>query len=400
MNNPISVKQLNLYVKSLLETDTRLNSVTVTGELSNFKNHYASGHWYFTLKDNDASVRCVMFKGYTPKVTFSPEDGNKVVVKGYVSLYERDGQYQFYASELSLFGQGDISFQVKALAEKLRKEGLFDPSSKRPVAKFPKRIAVITSSAGAAVRDICATLEKRLPSCEVILCPVTVQGEGAAESMVKTLDRVYGLQGVDTVIIGRGGGSAEDLGAFNDERLARKIYESPFPVISAVGHEIDFSICDYVADKRGATPTEAAVIATGDKGEYKAYTEGIKSRLNNALQAVLRDYEYRLLSADVKKISRNAVNLIDRKLQTIDYIHRDMLNSVSRILNRGERDFDNLLTKLDSLSPLKTLKRGYAVVSRQGGVVASADQVSPGDRIEVRLKDGKLNCEVKSNERF
>lgn len=400
MNNPISVKQLNLYVKSLLETDTRLNSITVTGELSNFKNHYASGHWYFTLKDNDASVRCVMFRGYTPKVTFSPEDGNKVVVKGYVSLYERDGQYQFYASELSLFGQGDISFQVKALAEKLRKEGLFDPSSKRPVAKFPKRIAVITSSAGAAVRDICATLEKRLPSCEVILCPVTVQGEGAAESMVKTLDRVYGLQGVDTVIIGRGGGSAEDLGAFNDERLARKIYESPFPVISAVGHEIDFSICDYVADKRAATPTEAAVIATGDKGEYKAYTEGIKSRLNNALQAVLRGYEYRLLSADVKKISRNAVNLIDRKLQTIDYIHRDMLNSVSRILNRGERDFDNLLTKLDSLSPLKTLKRGYAVVSRQGGVVASADQVSPGDRIEVRLKDGKLNCEVKSNERF
>ncbi|MBR3300530.1 MAG: exodeoxyribonuclease VII large subunit [Clostridia bacterium] len=400
LDNSITVRQLNLYVKSLLENDTRLASISVTGEISNFKNHYASGHWYFTLKDNDASVRCVMFKSYAQKVGFIPVDGNKVTVRGYISLYERDGTYQFYASSLTLFGQGDISLKVKEIAEKLKKEGLFDEASKRPVAKFPKRIAVITSATGAAVSDICTTLNKRLPSCEVVICPVTVQGEGAAESMIKTLDRVYALSDIDTIIIGRGGGSSEDLSAFNDEALARKIYESPFPVISAVGHEIDVTICDFVADKRAATPTGAAVIACEDVSEYKIYIEKLFSRLHGAVKTTQKTYEQRLRSADVSRISQNALDLIERKIQTVDYLGKDMSNKMSLIISDKEKIFGGAVSKLDSLSPLKTLKRGYGVVSLGERVISSADGVKPGDSINVRLHDGSIDSEVKANERF
>ena len=400
MDNSLTVKQLNLYVKSLLESDARLGAVSVTGEISNFKNHYASGHRYFTLKDNDASVRCVMFKSYAQGMTFVPEDGNKVTAKGYVSLYERDGQYQFYVSSISLYGEGDISLKFKEIAEKLKKEGLFDEDSKRPVSRFPKRIAVITSATGAAVKDICTTLEKRLPSCEVVLCPVTVQGEGAAQNMIKTLDRVYKLNGIDTIIIGRGGGSSEDLSAFNDEALARKIYESPFPVISAVGHEIDVTICDFVADKRAATPTGAAVIACEDASGYKDYIEKLKARIQNAASNMIKTYDYRIRSVDIERISQKALTFLDRKLQTLDYFDKDMSNCIRRILENRERRFDGAILKLDSLSPLKTLKRGYAVVSSAERVITSVDALNCGDRISVRLSDGKIDCEVKGNERF
>ena len=260
-DNVISVKQLNLYARSLLEGDIRLSNIAVAGELSNFKNHYSSGHWYFTLKDNDAAIRCVMFRGNASAVKFEPSDGLQVILRGRVSIYERDGQYQFYAEEMLPAGIGDIALKFEQTKEKLKKEGLFDPESKRPLVKFPKRIAVVTSPTGAAVRDIFNILSRRWPLAEIIMCPVSVQGELAVPEMLKTLDRVYEVEGVDALIIGRGGGSAEDLWAFNDEALARKIYESPFPVISAVGHGTDFTICDFVADLRAPTPSAAAELA-------------------------------------------------------------------------------------------------------------------------------------------
>lgn len=395
LDSAISVKQLNLYVKSLIESDKRLNRVTVLGEISNFKNHFSSGHWYFTLKDNDAMVRCVMFKNSAIKVNFEAQDGISVLVSGHISLYEKDGQYQFYVDTMVPYGEGDLSLKFKLLFEKLKSEGLFDEENKRPICKHPKRIAVITSATGAAVHDICSTLEKRMPSCEIVLCPVSVQGELAAKDMVKTLDRVYALENIDTVIIGRGGGSAEDLSAFNDEELARKIYESPFPVISAVGHEVDFTICDYVSDARAATPTGAAVIASEDMSENKEMLKSLSVRLATRMQGLMQNYELRLKSAAASRVIVNACEYIDKKMQTLDYLTKDADNAIEKILSNSEKVFDSLVVKLDGLSPLKILKRGYGVVSGENGTVTSVNDVKTGENIKIRLTDGTINCEVK-----
>ncbi len=395
LDSAISVKQLNLYVKSLIESDKRLNRVTVLGEISNFKNHFSSGHWYFTLKDNDAMVRCVMFKNSAIKVNFEAQDGISVLVSGHISLYEKDGQYQFYVDTMIPYGEGDLSLKFKLLFDKLKSEGLFDEENKRPICKHPKRIAVITSATGAAVHDICSTLEKRMPSCEIVLCPVSVQGELAAKDMVKTLDRVYALENIDTVIIGRGGGSAEDLSAFNDEELARKIYESPFPVISAVGHEVDFTICDYVSDARAATPTGAAVIASEDMSENKEMLKSLSVRLATRMQGLMQNYELRLKSAAASRVIVNACEYIDKKMQTLDYLTKDADNAIEKILSNSEKVFDSLLVKLDGLSPLKILKRGYGVVSGENGTVTSVNDVKTGENIKIRLTDGTINCEVK-----
>ena len=281
----ISVKQLNFYVKSLLEGDKNLVNIAVFGEISNFKNHYSSGHWYFSIKDNDAAIRCVMFKGNAQRVNFSVSDGMKVVLKGRVSLFEKDGQYQFYAEEMYPLGIGDITAQFELLKSKLSAEGLFDSENKRKLPKFPKRIAVITSETGAAVQDILNILSRRWPVADIILCPVSVQGEFAVPQMIDALDRVYNLADVDVIIIGRGGGSIEDLWAFNSEDLARKIYESPVPVISAVGHETDFTICDFVADLRAPTPSAAAELAVPDILEITDKLDNSKSILKNFLSS-------------------------------------------------------------------------------------------------------------------
>ncbi|MBQ2236593.1 MAG: exodeoxyribonuclease VII large subunit, partial [Clostridia bacterium] len=280
----LSVKQLNMYVKSLIEGDARLAFVSIKGEISNFKNHFSSGHFYFTLKDNDAAIRCVMFRAYASAVKFRPEDGMEVILTGRVSIYERDGQYQFYAEEMHNAGQGDISVQFEQIKKKLAEEGLFDEESKRPIPKFPENIAVVTSNTGAAVQDIMNILSRRYPLARVIMCPVAVQGELAAPDMVNTLERIYALNNADLIIIGRGGGSIEDLWAFNSEALARKIYESPIPVISAVGHETDFTICDFVADLRAPTPSAAAELAVPNSAELKNKIEKLQSNMCSLLR--------------------------------------------------------------------------------------------------------------------
>ena len=267
LESALSVRQLNFYVKNLIEGDPRLSSVLVEGEISNLKNHYSSGHIYFTLKDNDASVSCVMFRSFACRIKFTPENGQKVVIRGRVSVYEKDGQYQIYAEEMHESGLGDIAKKFEQTKKKLEAEGLFRQESKRKLPKFPKKIAVVTSSSGAAVRDILNILSRRWALAEVLMCPVSVQGESAVREMSAALDKLYTAKGVDLCIIGRGGGSAEDLWAFNDEKLAYKIYEAPFPVISAVGHETDFTICDFVADLRAPTPSAAAELAVPDSEE-------------------------------------------------------------------------------------------------------------------------------------
>lgn len=290
----LTVRQLNMYVKSLLEGDVNLSSVTLVGELSNFKNHYGSGHLYFVLKDNYASIRSVMFKGNALRINFLPKDGMQVICRGYVSLYERDGQYQFYAETMSPLGDGDIALEFEKIKAKLEGEGLFDVARKRPIPSFPEKIGVITSETGAAFQDIINISSRRFGMCDIVLFPALVQGISAPESLIKALDKAYKRKDISTLIIGRGGGSAEDLSCFNDEALARKIASSPIPVISAVGHETDFTICDFVADLRAPTPSAAAELALPSSEELLNKVSLLNQSIKSSVYGVISDLNTRV----------------------------------------------------------------------------------------------------------
>lgn len=396
LKSALTVRQLNLYVRSLIEGDARLSNVLVSGELSNFKNHYASGHLYFTLKDREASIRCVMFRSFAERIKFKPLDGLKVVLRGRVSIYEKDGQYQFYAEEMLPEGVGDIALGFEQVKAKLETEGLFDQSTKRPLPKFPKRIAVVTSDTGAAVKDIMNILSRRWSLAEIVLCSVAVQGEQAVPEMLSALDRLYSLSGIDVIIIGRGGGSAEDLWAFNSEQLARKIYESPVPVISAVGHETDFTICDFVADLRAPTPSAAAELAVPDINEISSklnrYENSLKSFLENKYQFSFARLEA-LLNAFCMKNPTDFI--VGRSYERLDRLTDKLSQAANRTLDSADRSFVSLTARLDALSPLKVLSRGYAAVSKDNGTVNSVTQAQKGDILDVSLTDGTLICVVK-----
>ena len=394
----LSVKQLNLFVKSLIEGDVRLNNVYVTGEISNFKNHYQSGHFYFTLKDNDAQIRCVMFRAYACRVPFAVRDGLKVVLRGRVSLYEKDGQYQFYAEEMHEQGLGDISLQFQQIKEKLEKEGLFLEENKRQIPAFPQRIAVITSDTGAAVQDILNITARRYPLCEIMLCPVAVQGENAVPSMIDALERVYALGNCDTIIIGRGGGSIEDLWAFNSEALARKIYESPIPVISAVGHETDFTICDFVADLRAPTPSAAAELAVPDSAEIISKLNKYNTFLKNGLLLKYNGQKAKFDALFQKSILSKPYNITESRSETVDRLFDKMLNAYKGIISREKSRYVSNVAKLDALSPLKVLSRGYSIAEVNGKVIKSVNDISNGDKFKLKLSDGTVNCQAVGEE--
>lgn len=394
----ITVRQLNLYVKSLIEGDPRLSCVSVTGEISNFKNHYASGHWYFTLKDADAAVRCVMFRTAASRVRFAVSDGMTVTVRGRVSLYERDGQYQLYAEELSEGGEGELARLFEQTRQKLLEEGLFAPEHKRPLPPFPKRIAVLTSATGAAVQDILNITARRYPLCEIVLCPVAVQGEAAVGEMLEALERVYRLADIDLIIVGRGGGSAEELSAYNDERLARKLYESPVPVISAVGHETDFTICDFVADLRAPTPSAAAELAVPDAAELKARVSRLRTAARQALENRYRQDEARFRAVSASPLLRRPLELIETRALRLDRLSERLRTLTERSLETKNAAFSNAAARLDALSPLKVMARGFAAVRRGAEPVRSAAQLSAGDRIFLKLADGSAGCLVEETD--
>lgn len=389
----ISVKQLNFYVKGLIEGDANLAYIAVTGEISNFKNHFQSGHWYFTLKDNEASVRCIMFKAANQKIKFVPKDGEAVTIFGRISLYEKDGQYQFYAEQMLKQGEGEIASKFEVIKEKLQKEGLFDASTKRPIPKFPQRIAVVTSEDGAALQDILNVTSRRYPLCEILICPVLVQGINAAKDMVKALDRIYEIDGIDLIIIGRGGGSAEDLEQYNDEILARKIYEAPVPVISAVGHETDFTICDFVADLRAPTPSAAAELAVPDTQELLSHVSKLRALLISNLTANYENsrLKFERLSLIHKNSFSSIVNFYEGKIQRLK---TNINTSTQKIYSEKLASFTTAVTSLDNLSPLKVLARGYAVVTHNGDTLKSVDDISFDQNVTVRLSDGSLDCNV------
>ena len=392
----LTVSELNARIKGLIESDPVLGSVCVRGELSNYK-VYPSGHHYFTLKDAESSLRCVMFRFAASKLRFRPESGMGVTVWGRVSVYPRDGAYQLYCEDIMPEGAGDLQVAFEQLKEKLQREGLFDPAHKKPIPRYPERIAVITSSAGAAVHDIIRVLRKRWPVAKVILLPVRVQGVEAPPEIVGALRYANRYKVADVIITGRGGGSIEDLWAFNDERVARAIYESELPVISAVGHEPDVTIADYVADLRAATPSNAAELAAPDMSELREAIMSARARLDQAVDRGIRERRKRLEELGSRRVMRSPTGFIDQRRLELDSIRLRLDSAATRKLGRERQQFAALAAKLDALSPLKVLGRGYSIaLDSEGRAVKEAGQLRPGDRLSLRLSKGEADCLVES----
>ncbi|MCI8477302.1 MAG: exodeoxyribonuclease VII large subunit [Oscillospiraceae bacterium] len=390
----LSVTQVNQYIKGLLDQDQILSGLYIRGEISNYKT-YPSGHHYFSLKDAEGAIRCVMFKREAARLRFRPENGMCVIASGRVAVFPRDGQYQLYCSTLQPDGVGDLHVAFEQLKEKLWREGLFDPAHKKSIPPFPDRIALITSPAGAAVRDMIRILGARWPMAQVFVVPVRVQGAEAPGEIAAALDWVNRCQGADLILTGRGGGSMEDLWAFNEEIVARSIYASQIPVISAVGHEPDVTIADFVADLRAATPSNAAELAVPDQNEIAASLVQLEKRMTKAAGGRLDAARQRLDRAAQSRAMTRPMQLVDDRRLLLDFQREKLAHSLTAALGRNREQFGRLTAALDALSPLKVLGRGYAVVrTGEGLLVKSTAEVSPGDRLTVRVSDGTIPCAV------
>lgn len=390
----ITVRQLNLYVKSLLEGNTRLAGCTVTGEVTNFKRHFSSGHLYFTLKDEFAAIKCVMFRSSAARMNFDIKDGAMVVCSGRVSLYEKDGAYQFYVESIIPEGLGNQLLSLEQLKQKLLKEGLFDPAKKRKLPAFPKKIAVVTSGTGAALQDMINVISRRYSLCQLILGHASVQGENAVNEMLDVLDRFYKLNDIDLLIIGRGGGSSEDLSAFNDERLARKLHGSPFPVISAVGHQTDVSVCDLVADLRAPTPSAAAELAVPDLAEVYGYMQSLASRIALNVNSALKYGEARLKAIKGRACFTRTDGLFYQKQMYIDRILEQISFSVKNLYSQKSKDFSVVAMNIDAMSPMGVIARGYAAVYSDEKSVTSVKHINKNKPLTVKMKDGSVHCNV------
>lgn len=392
----LSVTQLNTYLKNAFDTDPRLASVCVCGEISNYK-VYPSGHHYFTLKDAESALRCVMFKGSAFSLRFRPENGMSVAAFGRVTVYPRDGAYQLYCTQMMPYGIGDLAAAYEQLKNKLAAEGLFDPSYKKPIPVYPHRIAIITSSAGAAIHDMLRILGKRYPLSEVKLLPVRVQGTEAPPEIAEAIRYANKYQLADVIITGRGGGSMEDLWAFNDERVARAIFDSEIPVISAVGHEPDVTISDFVADLRAATPSNAAELLAPDQTELRTSLSECQARMLGAVQAQIKSDRLQLDRLSRCRSFKSPQSLLqDRRLQ-LDLLAQRLSSSATQKLADCRQLLVGLSAGLDAMSPLRVLGRGYSITSDEDGrLLSSLRQLKPGDRIRIRFKDGTAQAEVTS----
>lgn len=395
----ITVTQLNKYVRSVLDGDRNLRSLFVVGEISNLKVNSFSGHMYFTLKDDNAAVRAVMFKNSAIMLKFIPKEGMKVICCCGVSVYEKDGNYQIYVNDMQPDGAGSIAVAFEQLKEKLSKEGLFDVSHKRPIPKFPQKIAVLTSATGAAVHDMINVISRRWPMATIVMCPVSVQGEDAASQMIVGLKLVNDYTDCDVLIIGRGGGSAEDLWSFNDEALARAVYNSRIPVISAVGHETDFTICDFVADLRAPTPSAAAELAVPDIREMKSAIIGAGQRISIAVDNILRAKQQQYSSASSTKVLCEPDEMLKAPALKLDSLYNRLELGYSKSTTEANTKFAVLISKLDALDPMKILKRGFTVTEKDGKLINSVDSVAVGDSLNLKFSDGNAYCIVTEIER-
>lgn len=415
----ITISDLNRYIKAKFDIDSNLNNVYLKGEISNFK-HHTRGHFYFTLKDENSRLSAVMFNFNASKVGFEPEDGMKVLVSGRISVYEATGSYQIYVNTMEMDGIGNLYLEFEKLKKKLASEGLFNPEHKKPIPKYPKTIGIITAPTGAAIRDILSTIKRRYPIAKTILFPALVQGEGAKESVTRQLKKAQEYD-LDVIICGRGGGSIEDLWCFNEEMVARAIYESKIPVISAVGHEIDFTIADFVADLRAPTPTGAAEMAVPNTVDLNNLFNQLKIRATKAIQNKIDGTENRLKTLTSKQILKNPLSIYEIKEQRLDnlldrlqlfianklkednlryhkIIDNKLLKEPTKILENKEYQFNILLKTVTILNPMKLLDSGYSIVKNKNEVITSVKLVNVDDVINIALKDGTIDAKVVSKE--
>lgn len=398
----LSITQINEYIRNKMDGDALLNNVAVRGEISNYK-VYPSGHHYFTLKDEGAALKCVMFKGNAMRLRFRPDNGVKIIAMGKISVYPRDGAYQLYCTAMAMDGIGDLYAAFEQLKQKLEAQGLFDPDHKKPLPKYPGTIGIVTSSAGAAIHDMLRILRKRYPLSKVRLLPVRVQGVEAPEEIAGAIRYANMYRLADLLIVGRGGGSIEDLWAFNDERVAYAIYHSDIPVISAVGHEPDVTISDFVADLRAATPSNAAELAVPDQDALRQMLDSMSGAMATALSRQLTSARrhYQLLSAHPSL--QSPVSYLEQRRKNLELLKNKLISNQNQQINSAKARYIAMTSKLDAMSPLKVLTRGYAMAQREDGtVLRSVSQVETGDSITISVSDGRLCAsvtEIKENGR-
>ncbi len=414
-NNYISVSEVNIYIKKLMENDFLLNKIFVKGEISNFKAH-TSGHFYFTLKDDKSRISVVMFSSNASKIKWMPKDGMKVLLTGRISVYEVNGNYQVYADDMLEDGIGNLYIAYEELKKKLSKEGLFDKEHKKKIPRIPKKIGIITAPTGAAIRDILATIKRRFPICETILFPSLVQGDGAANDIAKKIN-IASRYNIDLLIVGRGGGSIEDLWPFNEEIVARAIYDCSVPVISAVGHEIDFVISDFVADLRAPTPTAAAELAVPDISTILDYINNAKNRSYTAINNNIYNYQLKLLKLNDSYALKKPLSIYEIKAQKLDNIvdrlnifiknnidkyhiklfeikNNYILNNPNFLFKYNEQELNKLISKLEVLNPLNTLKRGYSITKKDNEIIGTIKNIKLNDKVTINLKDGSFESIV------
>lgn len=389
-----TISELNEHIKSMFDANPNLNGVYVKGEISNYKFH-SSGHHYMTLKDESSVIRAVMFKYDAAKLQFRPESGMKVIAKGRVSVFPRDGQYQLYITDMIPDGVGALYVAFEQLKKKLVAEGLFDEAKKKKLPTYPKKIALVTSPTGAAVRDMLRILKARFPVSDVVVCPVLVQGPDAPQDIADMISYINLHSLADLIITGRGGGSIEDLWGFNDERVARAIYASEIPVISAVGHEPDVTISDFVADVRAATPSNAAEIAVPDIISIKRGMKDTELRIYSALSTKLSFYKEMLKNVSQKKVMMSPENYFQERRMNLVFLSEKLSNSAERMVSRSREKFAKYVSSLDAMSPLKVLSRGYAIATNENGkIIKKVADVSSGEKLGIRLEDGSIDCTV------
>ena len=394
MDKVYSVSNVNKYIKMLFDKDPFLMDIAIKGEITNFKAHY-TGHLYFTLKDNASTIKCVMFKGYAAANKFNPKDGDSVIITGSISSFERDGVYQVYVKSISLDGQGDLYLKYEELKNKLKQEGLFNPEYKKQIPFLPKRVGVITSKTGAVIRDIINVSTRRFNNVNLLVYPAAVQGVNTAETVIKGIETFNNMENkVDVIIIARGGGSFEDLFGFNDENLARAIFKSEIPIVSAVGHETDFTICDFVSDLRAPTPSAAAELVYPSKLELIAGINNLKVRLNRAIDVYIDRRKQFVKNISMQRLQKTPEAIIQKYNLLVDSYIKSMENTIKNKYTILEKEYNKNIALLDSYSPLKTLSRGYSVATCNGKTIKQVADVNKGDIIDIKLIDGKIKTEV------
>ena len=399
MSTVLSVTQINTYVKSLIDYDDKLKNIYISGEISNFTNHYRSGHFYFTLKDENCSIKAVMFRSAASRVRFEIENGMRVIIRGSVSVYERDGVYQLYVDDIAPEGEGALNLAFEQLKKKLSQVGMFDESHKKPIPKYPEHIGVITSETGAALHDIISVLTRRYPLAQIVFEPVQVQGDAAAGQISQAIKKLDDEKSCDVIIIGRGGGSIEDLWAFNEEIVANAVYYCNTPIISAVGHETDYTISDFVADLRAPTPSAAAELAVPDYREVLYSLDKTLDVLNDSINKIIADKLMRLMALDKTINALSPIKTLQLYSKKSQLFSQRLSHAVNMIFEKYNNEISRQALKLESYSPLNILSKGYSIAcDKDGNTLESVRQVQPQDRIKLRVSDGLIECSVLTTE--